>query len=255
MCGKLNSHTYLSRRATKLFHELVNSHDGSWGWGLGGNSVLLAGTVDFDMASRIVVLALDSPVGTDVGLAGVMCGNLTRGKRHPRYEARQGRIVGRDSGAGARRIGYLSELETIVSSGAHESSNSRVVILGQVLSVFTDSSGEGGFDQGLEGISQWSGVLNAKGSMTQGSSIERGRGRVECGLANLLLGVVGAWVKMSGLHRVSHVPTLNKKELTGRPLPSNPLRFAFPGMGSRIIMMLDNCPFSESLKCFCLLPR
>jgi hypothetical protein len=72
-----------------------------------------------------------------------------------------------------------------------------------MLSVFTNGSGESGFDQRLEGIGQWCGVLDAKGSVAQGSAVEWGRGRVECGLGELLFGVVGGWERMTGLDWVS----------------------------------------------------
>jgi len=157
---------------------------------------VLAWAVDLNMTSWVVVLALDSPVGADVGLASVVGSDLTGGKRHPGDDARQRRFAGGDSRSVARRVGCLSELETIVSSGAHESSNGRVIVLGQMLSVVTDGSGECGFDQRLEGISRGRGVLDAESSVSRGSCIEGDRGGIE---SRFRLFFDGVMVDMSGL--------------------------------------------------------
>jgi len=131
------------------------------------------------MTSRVVVLALDSPIGADVGLASVVSSDLTGGKGHLGDDARQRRFARRDSRSVARRVGCFPELEAVVSSGAHESSNSRVIVLGQMTSLVTDGSGECGFDQRLEGVSRGRGVLDAKSSVGHGSGIEWDRGGVE----------------------------------------------------------------------------
>ena len=102
--------TYLAGRGAKLLHELINSHDGSRGWGTGRRGKVLAWAVDLDMTSRVVVLALDSPIGADVGLASVMSSDLTGGKRHLGDDARQRRFARRDSRSVARRVGCFSEL-------------------------------------------------------------------------------------------------------------------------------------------------
>jgi hypothetical protein len=164
--------THLAGWGAKLLHEFVNRHDGSRGGGLDRESELLARAIDFDMTSGVVVLALDSPIGANIGFASVVGSDLTGRKRHPGDDARQGWIVGGYSGAGAGRDGYLSKLETIVSSSAHESSDGSVIILVQGLSVVTDSSGECGFDQGFEWIGKCRGRLDAEGSMSHGSGIE-----------------------------------------------------------------------------------
>jgi hypothetical protein len=82
--------THLAGWRAKLLHELINSHDGSRGRGLGRKSKLLAGAIDFDMTSGVVVLALDSPVGANIGFASVVGSDLTGRKRHPGNDARQG---------------------------------------------------------------------------------------------------------------------------------------------------------------------
>jgi len=83
---------YLAGRRTELLHELINSHYRSRR-ALGRKGKLLAGTVDLDVTAGVVVLALDSPVGADIGLASVIGSDLARSKRHLRYDTRQGRIV------------------------------------------------------------------------------------------------------------------------------------------------------------------
>jgi hypothetical protein len=190
--------TYLAGRRAKLLHELINSHDGSRGWGIGRRGKVLARTIDLDMTSWVVIFALDSPIGADIGLAGMVGSDLTGGKRHSGNDARQRRFARRDSRSVARRVGCLSELEAIVSSGAHESSDSRVIVLGQMTSLVTDGSGECGFDQRLEGVSRGRRVLHAEGSMGHGSGIEGDRGGVESRFRLFLDGIV---VGMSGLER------------------------------------------------------
>ena len=51
---------------------------------------MLAGAFDLDVTSGIVILALDSPVGADIGLAGVVGSDLTGGKGHPGDDAGKG---------------------------------------------------------------------------------------------------------------------------------------------------------------------
>jgi hypothetical protein len=96
--------------------------------------------------------------------------------------------------------------------------------------------------------------MDPESSVRHESSIEGCRCCVER-LLNVLL-LDGVEMGRMGKYRLfcqSVREPQRLRQLTNR-LPSNPLTLAFPWTGSRI-NMLDECPFSESLKCFCLLPR
>ena len=79
--------THLAGRGAELLHKLINGHDGSRGWGISRGCKVLAGAFDLDVTSGIVILALDSPIGADVGLASLMGCDLTGGERHPGDDA------------------------------------------------------------------------------------------------------------------------------------------------------------------------
>lgn len=88
-CRKRCEWTCLVRGRAKLLHKFIDSHNGSRRWRVARDSKLLAWTIDFDVTSRVVVLALDSPVGADIGLASVLSSDLTGSERRPRDDARQ----------------------------------------------------------------------------------------------------------------------------------------------------------------------